>query len=575
MEKKISILIIFLFLISNSYSVAKDANILTNKGNSTKVQIIKKEDKSLEAKTYDSDTVFTQNEVIKTESTDVLEQQSVKRRKFLFSFLNKVAKNKVKEEKNADNSLSSDKKVITDVKDQKSLDKTNKKLERVKEAKLNHSKVKSKDEVKVNSDSEKSSQVVEGSVATNKIISIDDCVKMALANNPSIVSAMNTSDIYKNKIAQAWSAYFPTLGADVNYSRNDMMISNFAFPNQKYGMYNTPKISAQMLLFDFGKTKASADISKKSYEASQNNLQSNINDVIFNVKKAYFNLLFATQQEEVLAKSVRDYELHLKQAQAFYKIGTKAKIDVMTAEYNLGKAKLDYIKATNSVALAYAQINNAMGLPEYCNYTVTDKLESKSYKIEFNDIIKTAYDTRPELLAAKKKAEGSEILIKASLRAFAPDINAFGNYVLGGSSPSSDYSYQFGAGLSYKPTNLYLLKKQVDEAKSTYKRDLADYQNSKQKVYLDVKQAYIELYNAQDSIPVAKLSMKQAKEQYALASGRYKVGMGDAIELKDAENTYRTSQLDYYSTLMNYHVAAANIERVIGSPVKPSDESLL
>ena len=32
--------------------------------------------------------------------------------------------------------------------------------------------------------------------------------------------------------------------------------------------------------------------------------------------------------------------------------------------------------------------------------------------------------------------------------------------------------------------------------------------------------------------------MNQAKEQYDQASGRYRVGLGDAIELKDAETTY-------------------------------------
>lgn len=570
MKKKISILIIFLFLISNNYSIAKEINSVSNKSNGKNVEIIKKDSIPVEAKTNDTDTIFTQNEVVQTDPISDVNQPEVKKDKYSFSFLKKIVRKK--EVKKADEAVTlSDKPVVNSVETQKIASKINKKIERVKESKK-HS---SKDEIKVNLDESNTSQPVQGSVVENKMISLDDCVKMALANNPSIASAMNSSDIYKNKIAQAWAAYFPTFGMDVNYSRNDMMIANFAFPDQKYGMYNTPRLTAQMLLFDFGKTKAAAAISTKTYEASQSNLQMSINDVIYNVKKAYFNLLYALQQEEVFAQTVKDFELHLKQAQAFYTIGTKAKIDVTTAEYNLGKAKLNYIKSKNNVALAYAQVNNAMGLPEYCNYTIADKLDSRSYKIEFNDIIKTAYLTRPELLAAKKKAEGSELLIKASVRAFAPDVNAFGNYSLGGKTPANDTSYQLGAGLTYKTTNLFLLKKQVDEAKYTYKRDLADYENTRQRVYFDVKQAYIELYNFQDSIPVAKLSMKQAKEQYLLASGRYKVGMGDAIELKDAENTYRSAQLDYYSTLLNYNVAAANIERVIGSPVKPSDESLL
>ena len=75
------------------------------------------------------------------------------------------------------------------------------------------------------------------------------------------------------------------------------------------------------------------------------------------------------------------------------------------------------------------------------------------------------------------------------------------------------------------------------------------------------------MQNAKDSIPVSQLAMMQAKEQYDLASGRYKVGLGDAVELKDAENTYRKAQLEYYSNLMNYNIAAANLERVTGAPI--------
>ena len=94
-------------------------------------------------------------------------------------------------------------------------------------------------------------------------------------------------------------------------------------------------------------------------------------------------------------------------------------------------------------------------------------------------------------------------------------------------------------------------------------------ENTRQSVYLEVKQAYIDLQNAKDSIPVSQLAMMQAKEQYDLASGRYKVGLGDAVELKDAENTYRKAQLEYYSNLMNYNIAAANLERVTGAPIVP------
>ncbi len=564
MEKRISNLIIISAVLIAGNSVFAD-EIKTDKTVSASKPISSmfffKKNKNADAQTLeDKSTVFTP-----TEKNSAKEPNKNSKFQIKFFQKNETKKQEVKED---NPSVTGEKESVYKDSENKNI-----KLERVKDSKQGKSSQSSKNEIKINSEKEK--QPVQGSVATNQIISIDDCIKIALENHPAIKSAMSSTDIYKSKIAQAWSAYFPTLAADANYTRNDMLIANFAFPNQKYGLYNTPKVSAQMLLFDFGKTKSAADISKKAYEASKDTLKMSMNDVIYEVKRSYYNLLFAIQQQEVFADTVKDFEIHLKQAQAYYNIGTKAKIDVMTAEYNLGKAKLDYIKSKNNVALAYAQVSAALGIPELTNYTVVDKLESCAYKIEFNEILDIAYNSRPELLAAKKKAEGSEVLIKASIRAFAPDVVAFGSYTLGGKTPAKDSGYQLGAGLTYRSTNLLLLKKQVDESKATYARDLADYENQKQKVYLDVKQAYIQLYNAQDTIPVARMSMNRAKEQYDLASGRYKVGLGDAIELKDAENTYRNAQLDYYNTLLNYNIAAANIERVIGSPIKPSDQSLI
>ncbi len=431
----------------------------------------------------------------------------------------------------------------------------------------------------VNKDSEENKVLTntayEGSVNTTEIISVDNCVKLALENHPVIKVAMSNAEIYKSKIAQAWANYFPTLSAGVSYSRNDMQVSNFAFPTQKYNMFYVPSVSADMLLFDFGKTKAQADVAKRTYESAQESLQSNINDVVFNCKQAYYNLLFALQQEQVYEDTVKDYELHLEQAMAYYNIGTKPKIDVLTAQYNLGNAKLNLIKAKNTVKIAYVQLSNSMGLPEYTGYEVKDNLNTKAYDIDVKEAVNTAFETRPSLLAAKKKAEASELLVRASKRAFAPDISGFASYSRGGKKVDTDYGYQFGAQLTYSSVNLLLLKKQVDEAKATYKKDLADYENTKQTVYFEVKEAYINLVNAQDSIKVAKLSMDQAKEQYDQASGRYKVGLGDAIELKDAETTYRNSQLSYYSTLLDYHVYAANLEKVVGVPLQSSDVDLL
>ena len=412
----------------------------------------------------------------------------------------------------------------------------------------------------------------------NGEVTLVDCIKLAITHHPTIMSAISNAEIYKSRIGQAWANYFPTIGAGVSYSRNDTLMtmsSSYArMMSQKYNMFYAPTLSANMLLFDFGKTKASADMAKRNYEASRYDAETSIELVIYNVKVAYYNLIFAEIQKTVYEDTVKDFELQLKQARAQYEIGRKAKIDVTTAEYNLGNAKVNLIKAKNTLELAAAELANAVGIPELEGVVLKDKLNTKAYDVNLKDLLATAQASRPALLASKKLMDAAEMNVRAAKRAFAPDLSAFGSYNNGGRQIDSDYGYQFGVQLNYSALNILLLKKQVDEASATYKKYVADYEQQKQNVYLEVKSAYINLLNSHDSLDVSKLALQQAKERQYQAFRRYQVGLGDAIEFKDAENSYLNAQLDYYSNVLNYNINAAEVERVIGSPIKESDKDL-
>lgn len=409
-------------------------------------------------------------------------------------------------------------------------------------------------------------------------VTLADCIKLAITHNPTIMAAISNSEIYKSRIGQAWSNYFPTLSAGVSYSRNDMlntMGGSFSrMMVQKYDMYYVPTLSANMLLFDFGKTKSMADTAKKTYESSRYDAETSIELVIYNVKVAYYNMLFAKKQKEVYEETVKDFELQLKQARAYYDIGKKAKIDVTYAEYNLGKAKLNLIKAKNTLELASVELANAVGIPELANVILKDSMNTKEYAVNFPDLIKTAESTRPSLLSAKKQMDAAELNVRSAKRAFTPDVGAFGSYQYGGRKINSDYGYQVGLQLQYSNLNMMLLKKQVDEANAAYKKSVADYEKARQDVYLDVKSAYINLMNSRDSIGVAKLALQQAKEQQYQAFRRYQVGLEDSIVVKDSENTYLNAQLDYYSTVLQYNVNAAELERVIGAPIAGTNKDL-
>ena len=267
--------------------------------------------------------------------------------------------------------------------------------------------------------------------------------------------------------------------------------------------------------------------------------------------------------------------MQLDRAWGFYRLGKKPKLDVITAEYNLGKAKLDLVEAKNDLEVAKIKLSKIMGAPEYVNYELSDELLIQKFDETADEVIAKALEVRPELISARKSLEAAKMNLRAARRNYAPDIGISASYTNGRGNKYDVTSAQLGVGMQYSSLNIMYVKKQIDEAKAIYKRSLAQYNEVKDDVYYSVKKAYFDLHTAREAIIIAKLALDEAKEQYRQVSGRYKAGVGDAIELKDGENTYLNARLDFYSTILNYNVTAAELEKEIGLPLIFSDEKIL
>lgn len=412
----------------------------------------------------------------------------------------------------------------------------------------------------------------------HSVFTLSDCIENAIKYNPAIQASIYNEDVYKSKIGQAWANYFPAISAGLEASRSGNKYTGnlpMGMRNQYVTMGYVPSVSADMLIFDFGKTKASADMAKRMYEATQEDTKENINTIIYNIKSTYYNILFAQAQVQVYEDTVKDYKLQLDQAWGFYRYGTKPKIDVVTAEYNLGKAKLNLVKAKNVLDVALVQLSQIMGMPEYTNYELSDQLTLNLFEVTEEDALQKAFEVRPELISALKTADAAKMKLRAVRREYTPNIGIFGSYSNGIGNEYNLQSGKIGVGLNYDSLNIVRIKKQMDEARANYKMAKAQYEDIKHSVYYNVKKNYMELETAREAIIIAKLALDQAKEQYRQVTGRYKAGVGDAIELKDGENTYLNARLDFYNAMLNYNTVAASLEREIGLPLKLKEEKVL
>ena len=117
-----------------------------------------------------------------------------------------------------------------------------------------------------------------------------------------------------------------------------------------------------------------------------------------------------------------------------------------------------------------------------------------------------------------------------------------------------------------------LLRNEIKEARYLYDRELANARDMQNNIYLEIQTAYLKVEEKRNQLPVAILQVKQAKENYELSFGRYRVGEGSPTELKDSENTYEQAQLTYYTALYKYNSARAQLEKAIGKNLLTDDE---
>ncbi len=422
---------------------------------------------------------------------------------------------------------------------------------------------------------DKGDLLITGGVEEVNDINLDDCLKLALGNNPRIQAAMQDVFAADARLKQVWSNFFPQFSWQSGYTRiRQLQLSDVFRENLVYNYYLLGQISASQMLYDFGVTQNRATISRLDMQGYKIMLTATVNDVVCEVKKAYYNLQYALEAKKVAQEMVDRYEAFYNQAKAFYIAGTSPKVDVTIAEVNLSNSKLMLIQAEHAISIAMARLSNAMGLPYASKYNVSDNLRYNPCNITLNEAVEIAKDSRPEFKLADVRVEEARQNIKLAKKSYFPTLNVEGQYQIGGAHPASNYGYNFGGYLTFPTINGMLIRNQIKEAKALHYKEQSTATETKNDIYYEIQQAFYSLQEKKSSIPVAFLGLKQAKENYELSYGRYKVGVGNPVELKEAQVQYQDAMLQYYNSLYQFNSARAELEKFIGKNLTDDEVQL-
>lgn len=390
-------------------------------------------------------------------------------------------------------------------------------------------------------------------------LNLERCIEISLKMHPGINASRSAVNVSQTRVEQARAGYYPQIDGSAGYSR----LSQPSTGHRSYDQYSG-SVNLKQNIYDFGKTSGQLDIQKLNLSSSGADMENTEEQVVFNVKQAYFSLLKAKRNRDVAEESVGQFQKHLEQAKGFFEVGTKPKFDVTKAEVDLSNARLNLLRAENARKIAAVNLNNAMGVPEAAEYSVEDSLSFRKYEIKLYEAIENAYRSRPDLKALSVRKTAAERAVGLARTGYYPVINGNAGYSRSGRSFLPGEGWNVGVVLSVPVFNGFLTKYQIEEAKASLDGIKASEETLRQGILLDVQQAFLNLSLAEESIGAAELTVKQATENFDIANGRYAAGVGNPIEVTDAEVTLSNAKTTYNQSLYDYKIARAAIEKAMG-----------
>ena len=416
-------------------------------------------------------------------------------------------------------------------------------------------------------------------IQKGELLSLQRCIEIALMKNPTITAAKGTMGVNESLVGQAKSNYYPQINWTGGYSRISSVSGRSFTGSQGSTTISTGSLETSTSAFDqwttsftlsqniydFGRTSTQVQIQKLNYDSSKSSLENVEEQVIQSIKQTFYAVVQAKYNRIAVEDTVKQTQQHLEQAKGFYEVGTKPKFDVIKAEVDVSTAKLNLIKAENDYRIAVVNLNNAMGVPGAPDYTLQENLSFEKYEITFEEAMSRAYENRPDLKSAVAQSQAAEVGIDSAKTGYYPFLTGNASYNWAGGSVSElDHGYNVGAVISFPIFSGFLTKYQVQQAKANLNVLKANEESTRHQVFLDVQQAYLTLRAAEEAIPTAKLGVEQAQENLDIANGRYAAGVGNPVEVTDAEVSLVNARLAYIQTLYADKVAQANLEKAMG-----------
>jgi len=410
--------------------------------------------------------------------------------------------------------------------------------------------------------------------AEDNVLELDAALSTAKEHAPELREAQANLQAARARVDTARAPMLPQVTATAGYNR-----STFNFARGQTTSGSTPAstfqtrnvfsigLRATQLIWDFGQTSGLKDVANQTAQAQALQARAMQLEIDYGVRSAYWNAGRARALVDVAQATLSNQQRHLAQIQGFVEVGTRPAIDLAQSRTDVANAQLALLRAQNDYLAAKAQLSRSMGTPEASDYEVSTALPGAEPDEDAAVEVLTQHglQQRPEFQAFQAQLQAQEASLHSIQGQYGPTLNLVGSADMQGLQLDRlAPNVSVGAALNWPLYQGGLTNSRVSESRALTIALQAQLETLSQDLRVAINQAGLTIRAARAALEVANELVQLAQERLTLAEGRYAAGVGNTIELGDAELALRDAQTQRVTAEYDLALARALLRRTVG-----------
>lgn len=405
-----------------------------------------------------------------------------------------------------------------------------------------------------------------------RLYSLPDLIHIGLCNNNQTRASWAGFLAQRSRLGSQRGRYLPTVNATGDYTITETSVENFAGGSNNMAGAG---LSLEYLLYDFGQREAQTEQVKQNLVEANFANSLTIQNVLYDIVRSYYDY-FATQALlDASKESEEASRVSLEAASLRERVGRAPVVEKLQADAAYSQTKLTRVQAENNVQKAKGALLQVIGLNPIDHLNIEtpdgDKIVDKRYVRSTKDIVTYAEKAHPDILSANARVESQKALLDAEKAKRLPSISTTAdlttNSVVSGKGIERDNGV-FAVRVRFPLFTGFSRTYDIQTARHQVEQAEAELGQARDRVRLDVWNAYQDFNTAAQNISTTEALFASASEAEKAALARYKSGKGSLIDLLNAQTQSASARQQRVQAKYDWFVTKANLLRASGD-IKP------